>query len=961
MTKNDLARMAYRTFGVIIILFLAFAQSVYSQCAGEDNTITVCNKYDDISNQTFDLFANLNGMPEVGGTWSTPNSNIIGALDTNTGIINLWQVNYSGEHQFTYTNPNCNESATITLYLGGYAGENNIDGSANACSDNPTVNLYSYLGSNVDEVIPDFNGLWEEDPNTETGFLAGNLFNAEAAGPGEYIFTYTAPAVDACPGMQSTVNLEVHKAPNSGDPLEFVVCTTDDLSGFTNLDLNNLLNNEDPNGVWSEVSTNQLDNLQDHFVDVEEINTIHGYGAYSFTYTVQPSHPICPESSTEVFIIILPTLNGSLESENYCSGTTYEVTLNYDSSLLPPGQYEIEYSVASSEGLQNDVIEISLNNGTGVFNVSPSLVPMNEIVEVDIIGIIGTTPERIVCSDIDVTETEFLVSNATASGENVCPNNAVNIQLQNILDLMANPTNEAHTINYALTLPDNSVANLSEQNVAFVNGSASFQVAAEQFQLPGSYTLEITVENSFEIACTINTGVQILPIPEAIDLDIVVDNNCDATSIDVLVDAPTLANGSYTIDYEVIEQNTQSTLTDNTINFMGGVAVYGIDIANLPDGDYIVSLKSTQDDSTPCRLQFEFELEEGFTIGGEPIVVEAEEQQSFCLNEGVPTLEDINVNTTGSIKFYPTIDSQEALPINTPLENGEDYYIISSDENNNCASEERTRIEVSLFSAATPTTSETTPILCASENFTLADLFVASPNGGNIVWYDADSGGNPLAPDEILIDGQAYFAAEQLDGFCESDTRLEITPIIVLPPLPDLISDELLVCGLDNPTVAELQNLENAIEEAEVEWYNIAEGGVALPSYGLLEDDTVYYAESYDVETGCINKNRVPVTVDLNNCDPEKYGFFIPDAFSPNNDGRNDTYYIPNIQIIFPDFTLEIFNRYGNSLFKGDASNPAWNGKGPSGKTVPNGVYFYLINFNREGYDSKQGRLYLNR
>ncbi|MBA4746714.1 MAG: gliding motility-associated C-terminal domain-containing protein [Muricauda sp.] len=960
MTKNDLTRLGYRAFGATIVLFLAFAGAIYSQCAGEDNMLTVCNKYDDINNKTFDLFANLNGTPDPGGTWSTPNSDNAGALDTNTGIVNLWKINYSGEHQFTYTNEDCNESATITLYLGGYAGEDNIDGSANACSDNPAVNLFSFLGSDVDEVIPDFNGIWAEDPNTETGFLFGNLFDAQAAGPGEYVFTYTVPAVDACPGMQSTVNLEVHEAPNSGEPINLVVCTTDDLSGYTHLDLNDLLSNEDANGIWTEVGTDQIDDFTDHFVNVEEINANHGYGSYSFTYTVQPSHPVCPEHFTEVFIIILPTLSGSMDSQNYCSETDYEVTLNYDASLLPPGQYEIEYSVDSSEGIQSDFTNISLENGTGTFNVSSSLVPINETIQLNIIGVIGTLPEQIVCSDINVPQTEFLVSNPIASSENVCPDNAMDIHLENILDPMANPSNEVHNINYSLTLPDNSIENLSEQNVAFSDGSATFEIPSEHLNLSGPYTVEITVEDSYEIGCTINTGVQILPIPEEIDLDIAVDNNCDATSIDVLVNAPTLPNGSYTIDYEVIEQNTQSILTDNTINFGGGVAVYGIDIANLPDGDYIVVLKSTQDDSTPCRLQFEFELQEGFSIGGEPIVVEADEQQSFCLNEGVPTLEDINVSTTGSIAFYPTVDSQEALPITTPLENGEDYYIISSDENNNCASEERTRVHVSLLMADTPTANETVPILCASENFTLADLEIATPNGESIVWYDTDSGGTPLSPDEILVDGQSYFAAGQLDGFCESDTRLEITPIVVQPPLPDLISDELLVCALDNPTVAELKNLENAIE-AEVEWFNVAEGGIALPSYELLEDDTVYYAQSYDIETGCINTNRVPVTVDLNNCDPEKYGFFIPDAFSPNNDGRNDTYYIPNIEIIFPGFTLEIFNRYGNSLFKGNVSKPAWDGTGPGGKTVPNGVYFYIINFNREGYDPKQGRLYLNR
>ncbi|WP_421805348.1 gliding motility-associated C-terminal domain-containing protein [Flagellimonas sp.] len=961
MTKNEFAQSGRRALGATFFLFLAFSFYAHSQCAGTDNTVTVCNKFDDISNQGFDLFANLGGNPQPGGVWSTPDPTNLNALSTATGILNLWQVNYFGEHQFTYFNEACNESATITLFLGGYSGEDNIDGSANACSDDPAVNLFTYLGSDVDLVIPDFNGVWAEDPNTETGHLAGNLFDAEAAGPGEYIFTYTVPAVDGCFGMQSTVNLEVHKAPYSGIPSSLVVCNTDDLSGLTNFDLNSLLADEDANGVWSEDGTNQIDGILDRFVNVEEIRNNNGYGAYTFTYTVQPSHPVCPPSSSDVYIIILPALNGSLESLNYCLGDSYEVTLNYDTNLLPPGQYQIDYSVYSSEGNQEEFTGITLQNGTGTFNVPSSLVPLNETVQLSIIGIEGTSPEQVVCGDIDVTSTEFLVSNPIASGENICPDNTVTIDMENILDADGNPTNEMHTINYTLILPDDTSLNFQEENLAFSNGSASFQIDAEQFQLSGSYTVEITVQDSFEIDCTIGTQIQVLPIPEEIELDIAVDNNCDATSIDVLVDAPNLPNGNYTITYEVVEQNTQTSLTENSINFMGGVAVYGIDIANLPDGDYIVILKSTQNDTTPCRLQFEFELQESFSIGGTPTVINLESNQSFCLNDGIPTLADITVDTSGNVTFYDTLEDDTPLPLSTVLIDGEDYFVFSENENDNCSPNERARVTVSLVQASTPVSENITPLFCGSENPMLMDLEVTSTNNGNIIWYDTVSGGTPLDPTEQLMDGQSYFAAEFLFGFCESETRLEFIPTIVNPPLPNLSAVELGLCALDNPTVQELINLVVSMDGVEVTWFLDEVGGEPLSGSELLLADTIYYARSKDIETGCGNLESVPVTVDLNNCDPEKYGFFIPDAFSPNSDGRNDTYYIPNISIIFPNFTLEIFNRYGNSLFKGDASNPAWDGTGPGGKTVPNGVYFYIINFNREGYEPKQGRLYLNR
>src|SRR5690606_14540927 len=122
------------------------------------------------------------------------------------------------------------------------------------------------------------------------------------------------------------------------------------------------------------------------------------------------------------------------------------------------------------------------------------------------------------------------------------------------------------------------------------------------------------------------------------------------------------------------------------------------------------------------------------------------------------------------------------------------------------------------------------------------------------------------------------------------------------------------------------------------------EGGTPLGDSVPLVQDRVYYAQAQDPGTGCGNPVRAMLTVDLSQCEPLDHGFFVPDGFSPNGDGRNDSFFVPNIGVIFPDFTLEIFNRYGSSLFKGNRGNPAWDGKGGS-SVAPNGVYYYIINF----------------
>ncbi|CAM1334952.1 hypothetical protein [Tenacibaculum aestuariivivum] len=171
-----------------ILLFFCCLNTLYSQCAGEDNTITICDKELNNNYQQFNLFNHLKGIPTNGGIWSVNNPANQNALDINTGILNLWAINKFGEHSFTYTNANCNQNTKITIFLGGYPGENNIDGGANACSSNSSVDLFKFLDNKLTNLNADLNGKWTEKPATQTGFLTDQFFNAAAAGIGTYTF-----------------------------------------------------------------------------------------------------------------------------------------------------------------------------------------------------------------------------------------------------------------------------------------------------------------------------------------------------------------------------------------------------------------------------------------------------------------------------------------------------------------------------------------------------------------------------------------------------------------------------------------------------------------------------------------------------------------------------------------------------------------------------------------------------
>lgn len=86
--------------------------------------------------------------------------------------------------------------------------------------------------------------------------------------------------------------------------------------------------------------------------------------------------------------------------------------------------------------------------------------------------------------------------------------------------------------------------------------------------------------------------------------------------------------------------------------------------------------------------------------------------------------------------------------------------------------------------------------------------------------------------------------------------------------------------------------------------------------------------------------------------------FYIPNAFSPNNDGINDTWNIPAINA-FPEYEVTIYNRYGQAVYHVVNNFIPWDG---SFKNIPQaaGAYVYVIKI-KEDYRLYKGSLLMIR
>lgn len=98
---------------------------------------------------------------------------------------------------------------------------------------------------------------------------------------------------------------------------------------------------------------------------------------------------------------------------------------------------------------------------------------------------------------------------------------------------------------------------------------------------------------------------------------------------------------------------------------------------------------------------------------------------------------------------------------------------------------------------------------------------------------------------------------------------------------------------------------------------------------------------------GCDSVRTINLTVKYN-C-----GMYIPNVFTPNNDGLNDLFKPTINSIVFKGFSLVIFNRYGEKIFETYEYGKGWDGKF-KGKDQLSGTYVYRITYTlMNGYESE--------
>lgn len=198
-------------------------------------------------------------------------------------------------------------------------------------------------------------------------------------------------------------------------------------------------------------------------------------------------------------------------------------------------------------------------------------------------------------------------------------------------------------------------------------------------------------------------------------------------------------------------------------------------------------------------------------------------------------------------------------------------------------------------------------------------------NGVNLLWYNTAEGivGSPVQPQIITRDlGRITIYVTQTIGKCESDKvpiniDIKYQPRKVLPNLIDMCATNVLTMGTDVSI------------DVTYRW-STGEGLCCIkPDHEgfFLRQVSSKYCGTYIDSTN----------VTFSPCDE---CLQIPNAFSPNHDGKNDKFVVMATCPI-EKFHISIYNRWGQKIFQTDDINESWDG----GETTDNGAYVYVIEY----------------
>ncbi|MGV3460052.1 MAG: T9SS type B sorting domain-containing protein [Flavobacterium sp.] len=350
----------------------------------------------------------------------------------------------------------------------------------------------------------------------------------------------------------------------------------------------------------------------------------------------------------------------------------------------------------------------------------------------------------------------------------------------------------------------------------------------------------------------------------------------------------------------------------------------------------------------------------------------------------------INATATGSVPYwYANATGGTPLDLGsaftTPnLTTTTTYYV--SPYAAGCNTGTRTPVIVTVNQRPT-VTAGAGQVICGAGTATLQ----ATASAGNVVWYDAPTGGNQVATGASAtspnITSTTTFYAEAVNNNCPSNTRAAFT--VTVNTAPQANDETIYICQGETTTLdAGIAGLGYvwSVNNQTSQTVNVSTSGtysvVLTNALNCSATKTFTVIERLAPVISNINVDGTTVTVNITNLNVEDYQFsldgvafqdsnvftnvdaglgevtvkerhecgivtgefivfVVPGFFTPNGDNVNDLFTIYGMTL-YPKAKVSIFDRYGRLLIQLTRNKPFWDGTFEN-KHLPASDYWYVI------------------
>lgn len=650
--------------------------------------------------------------------------------------------------------------------------------------------------------------------------------------------------------------------------------------------------------------------------------------AGTYTVTVLDYNGCTARDSIAVSVINPPTLTASSNSP-VCAGHT----LNLQVNTIPSATYSWTGPNGFTSTQQNPSFIPVATNASGNYDVTVSVggcsVTTSTVVTVNPSPVVNASVNSPVCVGADLNLSVNTVVNASYAWSGV---NAYTSTQQNPV-INAVSANAAGM--YVVTITDNANGCSTADTVNVTVNNLPVVTASYNSPLCEGSTLNLSVNTTTGGTYTWSTSggytsTQQSPVIANVQLSqagtylVVVTNaeGCsDTGSVNVVVNAAVSLTVTTTSSPATICEGETSALmatgADTYVwsNNLGNGTTHNV----TPTATTTYTVTGT-DAATGCTATSSVSV----NVNPLPTVAVTTSQSTLCLS-GTAVLTAIGANTYQ----WSTGDATDIITVSPA---GTTTYTVTGTSAAGC-SDTATQTVTVMDYAAPVFPFANTVTLCYGADIPV--LITNSQNGISGTWQ----------PSTISNTQSGTYTFTPASGQCANNYVLNVTVLspIVVTAGPDT--------AVDLASSVHLFTSIAGSSSGTFVWTpteNLSCTNCSNPVW-FAQHTTAFNVTYTDTQTGCKASDSVTINV---NYDPYTIRF-IPNAFTPNDDGNNDFFQIYGDKI--KEVDIQIFDKWGQLLFDEKSPNPQWNGY-YKGRLLPQDIYTYraiILFYNKNKVENK--------